>query len=489
MLCGVIKSSSCLQMQKQIQQALPYADLLELRLDYLDKIDEKELKQILTSTQIPVIFTLRDSTQGGSYKGTKAERLGDIKRLAKLGPAYFDLECHLPIEEVETLTKKHPKIKWIISYHNFKETPQDLELIYRDMQKLPGDFYKIAAYSHSTLDAMKLLSFVKHHNLDGKIIAMSMGPEEQSTRVLAPVFNIPITYGSLEEELKTAPGQIPLSKYVETYSLSTLNPATQLYGLIGYPVLHSPSDHTHNTFLRANNLNAVYIKLPVKPFELKSWFELAKDLRFRGVSVTMPLKESVMEFVDILDPCAKEIGAVNTLLFDKGSVHGFNTDGHGALNAVEEVLPVKGKRIVLVGAGGAAKAIAYEGKKRGAQVVILNRNSEKADELAKRLGCQGGGLNELSRCYTEGYDILINCTPIPMPIEPAFILPGSIVMTIITKPIDSPLLKEAAEKGCRVIYGYKMFIEQALLQFSIWFKDQFDMNEARKLLEKTILEM
>ncbi|MDP1880011.1 MAG: shikimate dehydrogenase, partial [Parachlamydiaceae bacterium] len=191
-----------------------------------------------------------------------------------------------------------------------------------------------------------------------------------------------------------------------------------------------------------------------------------------GASVTMPLKENVKELLDEIDPVAQKIGAVNTLFFRKGKVKGFNTDCIGALNAIEEQSGlVIGKKIVILGAGGAAKAIVYEACKRGAKVVILNRRSEKAQQLANQFNCEGYGLESIHEIYQQGYDILINCTPSSMPIEPQYILEKAVIMDIVSKPKETPFLQEAIKIGCQVIFGYDMFINQAKEQHQIWFFD------------------
>ncbi len=193
----------------------------------------------------------------------------------------------------------------------------------------------------------------------------------------------------------------------------------------------------------------------------------------------MPLKEAVLPFLDAIDPEAQKIGAVNTLLFEKGKIFGCNTDGIGALNALEKTLAVKDKRIVILGAGGAAKAIAFEAHKRGALLTIVNRDAGKARRLAEHFGCKAIGLDRMHACAQEGYDLLLNTTPLSLPIGPADILPTAHVMDIKTRPQQTLLLKHAQEKGCPITYGYEMFIEQALGQYRLWFDGRIPECAAR----------
>jgi len=160
-------------------------------------------------------------------------------------------------------------------------------------------------------------------------------------------------------------------------------------------------------FFKKRNVNAVYVKMSVHPEELAEFISLAKLSGIKGVSVTIPLKEKILPFLDQLEISTKEIGATNTLSFKNESIHAINTDGFGTLNAIEKRMTVKGKTVVLLGAGGAARSIAFEAKSRGAKLFILNRTLDRARQLAEELKCQAGTLDEIP----TSYDILINCSP------------------------------------------------------------------------------
>lgn len=486
MICVVIKGPTLIETHQQISEALAYADIVELRLDGFLELDVEALKILRSHFSIPMIFTLRSQQQGGHYTQSEENRLTDIRRLAVLKPEYLDLENHVPSDFIEELSLQYPQIKLILSYHNFTETPENLEGIFQEMQKTPASFYKIAVTAQNCLDAMRLLCWTK--NSPKKLIAISMGSHGQISRILAPVMECPITYVSLDENQKSAPGQLSAKTLIEQYHYHSLNPCTALYGLIGDPVDLSISDETHNAFMAACDLDAVYVKIQVKAFELSAFLQYAKRLPFHGLSVTMPLKELVMPFLDEVAPQALAIGAVNTLLFEEDRIFGCNTDGIGALNAIERECQVHDKRIVIIGAGGASKAIAFEAQRRGGLVTIINRNAEKALQIAQSLSCVGQGLDYMPTCSKEGYDILINCTPVSPPSIFNEMLPQAIAMDIVTNPKETEFLKNATAKGCRIIYGYRMFIEQALGQFNFWFKD-IDMVESRKILEKKALDI
>lgn len=485
MICVVIKGPTYQEAHQQILKAIPYADLVELRLDFFTTLDLNALKDLRTQFSIPMIFTLRSKQQGGNYSQAEEQRLEDIRKLASLKPEYLDLENDLSKDFVKEISK-HSEIKVILSYHNFETTPDDLEALLLEMRSIPAAFYKIAVTAPNSLDAMRLLCLAK--NNDGKLIAISMGAHGQISRIVAPVMGCPFTYAALDDGQTSAPGQLTAQTLLEQYHYRSLNSQTTVYGLIGDPVDQSISDVTHNNLLEACGLNSVYVKIQVPPAELEQFLKLAKKLPFRGLSVTMPLKEHILPFLDNINPQAQDIRAVNTLVFEDGKITGFNTDGIGASNAIEKHCKVQDKRIVILGAGGAAKAIVLEAKRRGAFVSILNRDADKARELAQRLQCVGKGLDEMAVCAEEGYDILINCTPVPLPINAQDILSTAVIMDIKTKPMETELIKQALKKGCRIVYGYEMFLEQALGQFNLWFKDRINI-ECRNILEETILEV
>jgi len=478
MLCVVIKGPSFEEAHHQIAQALAYADVVELRLDCFHSLDLTALRRLRAEFPIPMIFTLRSRSQGGNYAGSEQQRLADIQRLATMKPEYIDIE-----DDICRIASQLPDIRVILSHHDFTGTPEDLEGLYNQMQKTPASFYKIAVTARSSVDALRLLGIAKHSH--GNLIAISMGLQGQVTRILGPIVGCPITYASLDDIQQTAPGQLSAKILAERYRHHSLNSGTAVYGLIGDPVDKSISDITHNAFFHAAGLDAVYVKIPLKAEELSPFLQLAKEFPFCGLSVTMPLKESVLPYLDRIDPQAREIGAVNTLVFHQAAITGYNTDSMGALNAIERKMTVKGKRVVIIGAGGAAKAIAFETHRRGGLVTILNRDAEKASRTASRFQGTGKGLDQMETCAEQGYDILINCTPMPMPISPDHIRSDAVVMDINVRPKDTSFSECALSKGCQVVYWHQMFIEQAVGQHSLWFKDRINVDACRTTLESS----
>ncbi|MDE3045796.1 MAG: shikimate dehydrogenase [Verrucomicrobiota bacterium] len=416
---------------------------IELRLDLFSEIPWAFLKERRKHLLLALRRTARRSEE---------EREAVIEQLLALEPPLFDLEGDMRPAFLHRVLAKYPATKFLLSYHNFDETPADLDPIYNNLAKYHAHGYKIATMAHSASDVLRLLLFGRKHS---SLSVIPMGERGAFGRVLGPIVGNRIDYAYLDKP--TAPGQLSVRELSEIYRYSTLNKKTALYGLIGDPVDKSLGHLYHNRLFAEEGRNAVYVKISLKEEELPSFFPLAKEMGFRGLSVTMPLKKKVLPWVDYLDPRAAAIGAVNTLVFTAGQILGSNTDGLGALDAIEKRGAVRGKQLVLLGAGGAARAIAFEAKMRGAEVSIFNRTQAKGRALAEAVGGFFG--------VPDHYDCLINCSPEPPSIEP---LPGSLVLDIVYVPRETPLLQRAQKRGCQIIYGDEMFFNQANRQRQLW---------------------
>jgi len=251
-----------------------------------------------------------------------------------------------------------------------------------------------------------------------------------------------------------------------------INADTKICCLIGNPVEHSLSPLIHNAGYQALGINYAYVSFRVS--DIKRAIEGIRGLGIRGASVTIPHKVSAIKYIDKIDPPAGEIGAVNTIVNDDGVLTGYNTDDDGALKALEEVTTLGGKKAVLIGSGGAASAIAVGLKAKGVKLVVLNRTEDKAIKLAEKVNAEGfGSLKKLSEISSA--DILINTTPVGMlpktgrSITPKDLLHNRLtVFDIVYNPKDTRLLIEARERGCAVVYGYKMLLYQAARQFELF---------------------
>lgn len=271
-----------------------------------------------------------------------------------------------------------------------------------------------------------------------------------------------------------------------------INTDTTVCCLIGDPVEHSFSPLVHNCGYEVLGLNFVYVAFRVK--DIKQAIDGIRGLSIRGVSVTIPHKVSAMKYIDDIDDVAKGIGAVNTIVNNSGVLTGFNTDYGAALKALEEKTTIKGKKAVLLGGGGAALAIATGLKRNGAELVILNRTREKARELARLVDAEGfGGLEQLS--VIASADILINATPVGMwprineSIVPRELLHQKLtVFEVAYNPKETRMITEAKESGCTIIYGYKMFLYQAAMQFELFTGCQAPLHDMELVLTKALEE-
>jgi 3-dehydroquinate dehydratase / shikimate dehydrogenase len=453
MLCVTLKGCESPQ---EISTLAKYADLIELRLDHFSSLNPIEIQNIRTLAGLPVIFTLRKSSDGGVYPHSQEKQFEEIHHLCTLGPDYFDLEDSIPDEMIFKLQKQFPEIRWIYSHHDHSPHEIDIAALFSRMKRIDATFYKIAKETSSTTESLKLLSFKQ--SAPKNLIVIAMEEREEATRLLGPILENPITYTCLHQPL--APGMIPCHTFHERYHYPSLNRDTRIFCLIGNPVVQSPSHITHNAIFHERGLNAIYCKFLLKEEELPLFFTQMRQLNFSGLSVTIPFKEKVAPFLDRIDPEAEAIGAINTIVREGNHYVGYNTDGRGAFDAISKTLDVKGKKILLFGAGGAARAIAYEGRKRGAEILIAARNPEKAAAL----NCPTLPLEAIP---ATPYDLLINCSPVQ--IQSDYLLPGACIMDLSPSFERSPLLDKALEKGCIAISGHEMFIHQAIYQFELWF--------------------
>jgi 3-dehydroquinate dehydratase/shikimate dehydrogenase len=471
---------------KQFPTLKPFVDGIELRLDLFIHIDKQALKAFILSCNVPIMLTVRRHDQGGSFAGSEKARLDLLESLCQLGPHYIDLEYDVPEDYRKRLFETYPQINFLSSFHDFVGIPTDLEEIYQKVKTPYAHIYKIAVTARSSLDALKILCFVQKHADEDQIIGIAMGEEGRATRILAPVVGSFLTYATLGPSVASAPGQLAAQELQEIYRFRTLNRHTQIYCLIGDPVEKSLGALIHNAVFAKSHLNAVYLKMRLKQEELQTFFSLIGSLPFKGLSVTMPFKEAVLPHLSQLSAESQRIGSCNTIHITHSKLIGYTTDGIGALNALERKGAVFKKHIVIIGAGGAAKAIIVEALKRGALVTVINRTPAKAIHIAGSVGALGGGWELLPKVCETGYDVIINCTPEGDLIDEQWILPEKIAMDIVYIPKNTPFLLKASQKKCQLVFGYEMFVCQALEQERIWLADSIDFTQALTTIENKV---
>lgn len=349
----------------------------------------------------------------------------------------------------------------IVSYHNFEETPE-LEAVLRKLEERHprAHFYKIVTLAKSTLDSLRLLSFLKKFQEKQKIIGFCMGEFGVITRICAPIFEVPIMYAPLKKEDKNAPGQLLVDELEHIYHFSALNPSTSIFGLIGGAVSKSCGHLFHNDRSTSLGLNAVYVKMVVKAEELAQFFFYLTQLPFRGISITTPLKQEVVSFLNGGSRSALKAGSVNTLIIKEGKCWGYNTDGRAAFSLVGAV---KGKTVVVLGAGGVSRSVVQVALQRGARVIVVNRTLQKGKDLSIELGC------EWREEIPSYYDILVNTTSSTMPIFGEQLSPNKKIIDFSIE--KGGFLEEAERRGCFCVDGISIYVKQAVMQQRLWNRD------------------
>lgn len=476
-ICVVISGPSFDQAREQIHHSLSYAALFEFRLDLLKEISIDDLLKLRLLFAQPLLLTIRQTLI------SSREALREL--ISIFNPKYIDLEFDTPSQIFLEIQKAFPKIEIICSTHDYKSTPLDLEHLFQQMLSKPAHIYKLATTATSTLDAMRMLQFVKLKNSQGyRFLGMCMGLLGQITRLLGPICGNFITYACPDKNSLSAPGQFDLQTLIEIYHHHTLSAKTRIYGLIGDPVEQSLSHLTHNQVFRKLEEDAIYIKMVVQADELETFLILAQNLNFSGLSVTMPLKEKILALVN-----HENLDSVNTVKFTADGMIGYNTDGMGAVNALKQFTTLINKKVIILGAGGSAKAIVRAILKEGANLIVLNRTKSSLNPFKDRYGCPVDEITHFPKYSQADYDILINCTSVGMgsetacPIDTEALLSKKLVMDIISSPKNTALLKAAQKKECQIVYGREMFCYQAVGQFKIWISPDIE-----KDIEDTLKE-
>ncbi|KAF3330288.1 bifunctional 3-dehydroquinate dehydratase/shikimate dehydrogenase [Carex littledalei] len=465
------------------------ADVVELRLDCLFSFQPRsDLERLLTNRPIPALVTYRPKWEGGEYDGDDETRIEALLLAMELGADYVDIEFKVAARLLSLMSGRKPEnLKLIISSHNYEMTPSVEELgnLAASIQTLGADIVKITTTANDISDVSRMFQLIVHSQ-QVPIIGLVMKDRGVISRLLCPKFGGYLTFGSLNKGRESAPGQITGSELLNVYRIREIGPDTKVFGIIGKPVGHSKSPNFHNEAFRAVGFNAVYVKYLVD--DLPSFLNTYSSPDFAGFSCTIPHKEAAVTCCDEVDPIAKAIGAVNTIIKrpSDGKLIGYNTDYVGAISAIEDgiagysvkdaaVSPLAGRLFVVIGAGGAGKALAYGAKEKGAKVVIANRTYERAKELANLIGGHALTLADLENYHPEEGMILANSTSIGMhpnvndtPLSKQALKHYAVVFDAVYTPKVTRLLREAEESGANVVSGLEMFIRQAMGQFELF---------------------
>lgn len=479
-LCVAITGSSSQEMIEKATEVLKETNFLEFRLDYLPKpaLALPLLKRFLADhSAATAIATCRCKENGGRFEGSKTAALDILLSAAAAGFQLVDIE----LESVESLPRntmsrlRESGAAVIVSYHDFHAT-KDLDAIYQRIKPHAPDYTKIVSTARTLSDNITLMRFLERveDESNSSVVGICMGDPGIISRVLGLRSGSAFTFAAATEGEETAPGQIAARTLIDTYRITQVDAATKVYGVAGNPIRSSLSPLMLNTAFRRETVNAVYLGLQTSKAD--DLFKLAREVPIQGLSITMPLKQDVMPLLEHTDPLSAKIGAVNTILRAKdGKFYGFNTDVAGIVQPIQRRLPLKDAKVLVLGAGGAARAAVFGCRDKGAEVFILNRTAETAQKLARQSGAKVIKREAVAKTQ---FDVIINATPIGMgsdiskhtpasPLE-ASELNARYVFDLVYNPIETPLLRLARQKGIAVITGVEMFVQQGARQFEIW---------------------
>jgi 3-dehydroquinate dehydratase/shikimate dehydrogenase len=463
------------------------AKLVELRLDYIT--GEVNLKRLIKDRPGPVIISCRRQIDGGRWAGTEPQRLMLLRSAIAEGVEYVDLE-----EDVAGTVPRYGKTKRIVSLHDFAKTPDDLESIHARMAKCHPDIIKIAGMANNPNDNIRMLELISKSKIP--TVALCMGDMGTPSRTLAGKFGAPFTYATFHHERTLAPGQLSFREMSGIYHYDSIRADTEVYGVIADPVGHSLSPVIHNAAFHHLGMNRIYVPFRVPRADLQPFLESCHKLDVRGLSVTIPHKESVVAFCHPIDEAVKGIGAANTIVFRESGLSAYNTDCLAAMESLEEAVQrsgrsrcLTGKNALILGAGGVAKALAYGLRQREVIVTVAARNPARGASLSQ-MGCK---VVDWESRHTIITDILINATPIGMhpnvdesPYDRHRLRPSMLVFDTVYNPEQTLLIKEARQKHCSVVTGVDMFIRQAALQFQLFTGQNAPADLMRDVMKKAI---
>lgn len=475
MICVTIARPTHTEMIAEMRRlAAEGAKFVELRVDFL--AEPIDVARLLADRPCEVLVTCRRPADGGKFAGPESERLAVLQAAIAAGAEYVDLE-----EDAARQLARSGRTKRVVSFHNFEKTPADLEGIYRRLAACDADFAKIAVMATCTHDNRRMLDQVRAAS-PVPLVGFCMGELGVVSRLLSGKFGAPFTYAAPDADA-VAPGQVPFRKMVDLYRYDQIHAGTEVFGVIADPVGHSLSPLIHNTaFAHLNMNNRVYVPLRVPPCDLAQFMLDAPAMGIRGLSITIPHKETVIPSLGEAEESVRVIGAANTAVWSDSKKHwcGYNTDFLAAMGSLEEAMaatvpgsePLAGKTALLLGAGGVGKALAFGLTQRKANVVLCDGERDRATALAARFGCRA---IDWAERHTIACDVLVNGTPLGMhpkvdqtPYDAAFLKPGMVVFDAVYNPEFTMLLQGARARGCTVVSGVDMFVRQACLQFQFF---------------------
>jgi 3-dehydroquinate dehydratase/shikimate dehydrogenase len=473
-VCVAIMGSTPAEMVDRATEALRDSTFLEFRLDYLEKplAALPKLKQFLAENSVvTAIATCRRTAAGGKFKGTIAAELEVLQKAAASGFHLLDLELQTAEEmEASELEKLRTRgVAIMVSYHDF-QTTKDLDGIFGRIRPYEPEFIKIVSTARSLADNVVMMQFLERSGDHANMVGLCMGEQGILSRVLGVRAGSAFTFAAATQGEETAPGQLTARTLTDLYRVGQIDTATRVYGVVGNPIRHSLSPLMLNTAFHRETLNAVY--LPLQTSKLSDLLTVVRELPVFGLSVTMPLKQEVLKHLENMDPISAQVGACNTIVRNHdGKLYGFNTDVGGIVRPLEKRLSLAGAKVLVLGAGGAARAAVFGLVHKGAEVVILNRTPQTAQKLAREAKAKTIRREQVAK---SSFDVIVNATSVGMHgAKPQHILEpkeinARLVFDLVYNPLETPLLHMARQKGIAVVTGVEMFVQQGARQFEIW---------------------
>ena len=487
-VCVALTGTTAAEMLERADAALSDSSLVEFRLDYLPEpraaVDDVA-RWLADHAAATAIVTCRRKPNGGSFAGSVAQELEVLRAAAAAG-------AHMVDVEIETAEQAEPQqlaglreagTALIVSFHDFSATP-DLQAVYSRMQRFAPDVYKVVATATSLADNLQMMQFVERSAESASIVGLCMGEAGIPSRVLSLRTGSAFTFAAAGAGTETAPGQVAGRTLLETYHVEQVDRATKVYGVAGNPVRSSLSPSMLNTAFRKEAVNAVY--LPLQTATAEDLFHMARELPLSGFSVTMPLKLEVLPFLERVDALSAKIGAVNTVRrAGDGKFYGFNTDVAGIVTPLERRLSLRGSSVLVLGAGGAARAAVFGLADKGAKVSLLNRSPETAAKLSRESGAK---VVRPEAAAETAYDVIVNATPAGMAgnamqqlLAPEQ-MQAKIFFDLVYNPMETAALRVARERGLEAISGVEMFVQQGARQFEIWTGKPAPEDEMRRVV-------
>ena len=478
----------------ELQEAVKRgAKFVELRLDFLAKA--VDFKRLAPLKQCPWVATLRRPADGGRYNGTEPERMMILRQAIVSGAfEWVDLET-----DIADAVPRFGPVKRIVSYHNTAETPRNLDDIYANMLKQDADVYKIAVAAHTTDDVARVLHIQR--TAPKPTVAFCTGDVGQPTRFLALKFGAPWIYAAFNKERGIAPGLPSFDEFRTTYPVKAITADTKVFGVVGDPVGHSLSPLLHNHMYKKLGVDALYLPFRVPRGQLPQALEAYEQIPVHGYSVTIPHKEAAAALARETEPNVHATGSANTLVRrDDGKFSAANTDFAAATDSLRAHLSERAKggpvaqlsqlSVLLLGAGGVARSIAYALHREGAQITIASRTYERAQKLAEDVKCKAVDWHAR---HNVAFDVLINATPVGMhpnvdeaPCHFSILKPGATVFDTIYTPETTLLIREARARGCDTITGVDMFVRQAARQIELFTGLVPDTEAMRQVMRKAL---